>query len=85
MMAYGGVTFSFATSPFYFTYFRDTNPYWILPGCLFQAVGGGVPVAFSMLYAIAADVTDEQNRCVPCVFTSVSTNTSPEAQASSSS
>lgn len=38
------------------------NPYWMLPGCLFQVVGGGIPVAFSMLYAIAADVTDEKNK-----------------------
>ncbi|MBE3046133.1 hypothetical protein IMZ48_27065 [Candidatus Bathyarchaeota archaeon] len=62
MMAYAGVAVSFGTSPLYFHYYRDTNPYWILPGCLFQAVGGGIPVAFSMLYAMAADVTDEKNR-----------------------
>ena len=61
-MAYSGLMFGIVTSPLYFHYYRDTNPYWILPGCLFQAVGGGVPVAFTMLYAIGTDVTDEQNR-----------------------
>lgn len=61
-MAYSGLMFGIVTSPLYFKYNRDANPYWMLPGSLFQAVGGGVPVAFTMLYAIAADVTDEQNR-----------------------
>lgn len=64
IMAYAALTFSFATSPLYFHYFRDTNPYWILPGCFFQAVGGGIPVIFTTLYSIAADVTDEKNRSV---------------------
>lgn len=64
IMSFMGMTFSFATSPLYFTYFRDSNPYWILPGCIFQAVGGGIPVAFTTLYSIAADVTDEKNRFV---------------------
>lgn len=61
-MAYSGLMFGISTSPIYFHYYRDLNPYWMLPGCLFQAVGGGVPVAFTMLYAMATDVTDEQNR-----------------------
>lgn len=65
IVAYTGLTVSFATSPLYFHYYRDANPYWMLPGCIFQVVGGGIPVAFSMLYAIASDVTDEQNRRVP--------------------
>lgn len=63
-MAFLGLTFSFATSPLYFTYFRDTSPYWILPGCIFQAVGGGIPVIFTTLYSITADVTDEKNRFI---------------------
>lgn len=63
-MSFSGLAFSFATSPMYFTYFRDINPYWILPGCIFQAIGGGIPVIFTTLYSIAADVTDEKNRFV---------------------
>ena len=85
-MAYLGVGVSFSLTPFYFKHFRAMNPYWMLPGCLFQAVGGGIPVTFSMLYAIAADVTDEKNRRVPASLSPrTPTNTSAEARASSCS
>lgn len=48
--------------PLVMHYLRNTNPYWMLVGAAFSAFGGGVPVAFNMLYAIAADVADEKNR-----------------------
>jgi len=62
IFSYGGVCFSFATTPLYFHYFRNINPYFILIGSVGQAFGGGIPVALSTLYAIATDVTSEEER-----------------------
>lgn len=87
IMAFSGLALSFATSPMYFSYLRGINPYWILPGCIFQAVGGGIPVIFTTLYSIAADVTDEKNRFVDTreLEPTLRLTRYPEARASSCS
>ena len=55
---------AFTFGPVYMYFFRDVSPYWMLPGSVLQMFGGGVPVAMSILYAMAADVTSEKDRYV---------------------
>ncbi|KKF93837.1 multidrug efflux system translocase MdfA [Ceratocystis platani] len=46
---------------------RDRNLYFVLTGSLFQVFGGGLSVAFSTIYAVASDVTANQN-CATSFF-----------------
>jgi MFS transporter, PCFT/HCP family, solute carrier family 46 (folate transporter), member 1 len=64
LFSWAGIFVSFSTGPVYMYFFRDISPYWLLPGSVLQIFGGGVPVAMSVLYAMAADVTSEKDRCV---------------------
>lgn len=64
LLAYGGVIISFLFTPLMFGPLKQqvrNNPYLMLWGSLFQVMGGGIPVLLQTLYAIAADVsTDEE-------------------------
>ncbi|SPO06115.1 uncharacterized protein DNG_08804 [Cephalotrichum gorgonifer] len=62
ILTYSNLAFGSMTMPFTFPYLRNINPYWMLVGCLFQAIGGGIPVMFTTIYSMVADVTDEKNR-----------------------
>jgi MFS family permease len=67
VMAYLGVMISFGFTPLLFGVFQDTlrrNPYILMAGSLWILLGGGVPVLLNTLYAIAADVSSEQQKYV---------------------
>lgn len=67
LLSYVGLAVSFAFTPLMLSqekgYVRN-NPYVLLAGCLFQLFGGGIPVMFAALYAIAADVSSEKDKLV---------------------
>lgn len=67
IFAYVGLAASFSFSPLLFGVFQDhlrRNPYILMTGSLWILLGGGVPVLFNTLYAIAADVSTEQQKYV---------------------
>ncbi|KAL1892558.1 hypothetical protein Cpir12675_004486 [Ceratocystis pirilliformis] len=51
---------------------RDRNLYFVLVGSLFQVFGGGLSVAFSTIYAVASDVTANQNRATSFFYLAIS-------------
>lgn len=66
LLAYLGVFISFLFTPLMLgppmkQHIRN-NPYLLLGGSLFQLFGGGVPVLLHTLYAMAADVSSEENK-----------------------
>lgn len=66
-ISYFGLAISFAFTPVMLGGQKETvrrNPYILLTGCLFQLIGGGVPVMFAALYAVAADVSAEKDKLV---------------------
>ncbi|KAH7152136.1 major facilitator superfamily domain-containing protein [Dactylonectria estremocensis] len=71
IFAYSGVAFSFGIGPFFLKQLlhqvRD-NPYWLLAGAVFQIFGGGIPVLLSTTYAMAADVSTEENKATHFLY-----------------
>lgn len=66
-MAYLGLAISFAFTPIMLGYFKATvrrNPYILMFGCVLQLFGGGITVLFATLYAVAADVSSDQDKSV---------------------
>lgn len=67
MLSYGGMAFSFCLSPLMlgsWKYAMRENPYMMLGGSVMTLVGGGIPVLMATLYAMAADVSSEETKCV---------------------
>lgn len=67
VLAYVGLAISFSFTPLMFGVFQDTlrrNPYIIMTGSLWTLLGGGIPVLLNTLYAVAADVSTEQQKYV---------------------
>lgn len=65
VFAYAGIAVSFSFAPLMLGVFRHSvrrNPYILMFGALFQLLGGGVPVLLATLYAMAADVSTEQEK-----------------------
>lgn len=65
LFSYGGLAFSFSLSPLMLgpgKYAMRENPYMLLTGSVFTLFGGGIPVLFSTLYAVASDVSTEENK-----------------------
>jgi MFS family permease len=65
LFAYVGLAISFSFTPLLFNLLQDTlrrNPYILMTGSLWVLLGGGVPVLLNTLYAIAADVSTEQQK-----------------------
>ncbi|KAK2593713.1 hypothetical protein QQS21_008578 [Conoideocrella luteorostrata] len=71
VFAYGGLAVSFSFTPLLFNglqdYFRR-NPYILMTGSLWILLGGGVPVLFNTFYAIAADVSAEQEKAASFLY-----------------
>lgn len=66
-ISYLGVSVSFYFSPVmlgFFNHFFRRHPYALMCGYVFQLIGGGIPVLLATLYAIASDVSSEQNKYV---------------------
>lgn len=67
VFAYVGLAISFSFTPLLFGEFQNTlrrNPYILMTGSLWVLLGGGVPVLLNTLYAIAADVSTEEQKYV---------------------
>ncbi|KAI8714564.1 MFS domain-containing protein [Fusarium sp. LHS14.1] len=65
LFSYSGVAVSFLFGPAALKSSQDAlreNPYILLWGCVFQLFGGGIPVMLNTLYAVAADVSTEQDK-----------------------
>jgi MFS family permease len=65
LFSYSGVAVSFLFGPAALKSSQDAlreNPYILLCGCVFQLFGGGIPVMLNTLYAVAADVSTEQDK-----------------------
>jgi MFS family permease len=65
LLSYGGLAFSFFTSPLMLGPWKYTiraHPYILLGGSVTTLIGGGVPVFLNTLYAIATDVSTEENK-----------------------
>ncbi|RSM15255.1 hypothetical protein CEP52_000841 [Fusarium oligoseptatum] len=65
LFSYSGVAVSFLFGPAALKSSQDAlreNPYILLWGCVFQIFGGGIPVMLNTLYAVAADVSTEQDK-----------------------
>ncbi|KAM0434144.1 hypothetical protein ACHAPT_004089 [Fusarium lateritium] len=65
LFSYSGVAVSFLFGPSALKSSQDAlreNPYILLVGCVFQIFGGGIPVMLNTLYAVAADVSTEQDK-----------------------
>lgn len=65
LLAYIGVFVSFFFGPLMLGTLKHhvrRNPYLMLWGSLFQVMGGGIPVLLQTLYAIAADVSSEEQK-----------------------
>ncbi len=66
LLAYVGVFVSFLFTPLMLgpplQHRVRANPYILLWGNLFQIVGGGIPVLLQTLYAMAADVSSEDEK-----------------------
>ncbi|KAH6987755.1 major facilitator superfamily domain-containing protein [Ilyonectria sp. MPI-CAGE-AT-0026] len=71
IFAYSGVALTFGIGPFALKIFQQQirdNPYVLLTGSLFQLLGGGVPVLLSTFYAIAADVSSEEDKATHFLY-----------------
>ncbi|KAF5007802.1 hypothetical protein FDECE_5885 [Fusarium decemcellulare] len=65
IFAWSGLAVAFLFAPFSLKVWQTTlreDPYVVLMGAFFQLFGGGIPVMLSTLYAVAADVSTEQNK-----------------------
>lgn len=65
MFAYLGIVITFGLGPLMLRYVQQPirdNPYLMMTGCVFQFIGGGIPVLLSTLYAVAADVSSEKEK-----------------------
>jgi PCFT/HCP family folate transporter-like MFS transporter 1/3 len=65
IFSYAGVAFSMGIGPFFLKDLSNLirhHPNWLLVGSIFQIFGGGIPVLLSTLYAIAADVSSEEQK-----------------------
>ncbi|KAF4466490.1 mfs transporter [Fusarium albosuccineum] len=65
IFAWSGLAAAFLFAPFSLKVWQTTlrdDPYVVLLGAFFQLFGGGIPVMLSTLYAVAADVSTEQNK-----------------------
>ncbi|OAA75716.1 Major facilitator superfamily transporter [Akanthomyces lecanii RCEF 1005] len=79
LLAYSGVFVSFLFTPLMLgppmkQHIRN-NPYLLLGGSLFQLFGGGVPVLLHTLYAMAADVSSEENKSSNFLYVSLGSAT----------
>ncbi|EFY91813.1 hypothetical protein MAC_02098 [Metarhizium acridum CQMa 102] len=71
VLAYVGLAISFSFTPLMFGVFQDTlrrNPYIIMTASLWILLGGGVPVLLNTLYAVAADVSTEQQKAASFLY-----------------
>ncbi|KAL5612924.1 hypothetical protein BROUX41_003999 [Berkeleyomyces rouxiae] len=66
-----GMTVGFAYMMAFLHFARDKNLYFILTGSLFQVFGGGLSVAFSAIYAVASDITTDQDRAASFFYLSI--------------
>lgn len=65
IFAYAGVAVSMGIGPFFLKDLSNLirhKPYVLLVGSVFQIFGGGIPVLLATLYAIAADVSSEEQK-----------------------
>lgn len=67
MLSFAGQFVSMFYGPFLLgplKHFMRRHPYFLLTGNIFMLFGGGIPVLFSLFYAIVADVSTEHDKCV---------------------
>ena len=65
IFSYSGLALSFMGAPFMLGEFKYTlraNPNILLYGCVFQVVGGGIPVLVATLFAFVTDVSTEKDK-----------------------
>ncbi|OAQ97610.1 hypothetical protein LLEC1_04226 [Akanthomyces lecanii] len=79
LLAYFGVFVSFFFAPLMLgppmrQHIRN-NPYLLIWGSLFQVFGGGIPVLLQTLYAMAADVSSEENKASNFLYVSLGSAT----------
>ncbi|KAM4056337.1 major facilitator superfamily protein [Hirsutella rhossiliensis] len=73
LMAYGGTALSFCFAPFMLGKMQASvrnNPYLLMIGSLFLLLGGGVPTLLATVYAMAADVSSEQETAASFLYLS---------------
>ncbi|ODA79841.1 hypothetical protein RJ55_05438 [Drechmeria coniospora] len=71
VLAYLGLATSFAFSPLMFSLWRTQvreNPYLLMTASLFLLLGGGVPVLLATLYAMAADVSADEQKAASFLY-----------------
>ncbi|KPM44028.1 hypothetical protein AK830_g2495 [Neonectria ditissima] len=71
IFAYVGVAVSFCFGPIILKGLQQPirdHPYLLLTGVVFQLFGGGVPVLLNTLYAIAADVSSEEDKATHFLY-----------------
>ncbi|GAO16874.1 hypothetical protein UVI_02011950 [Ustilaginoidea virens] len=71
VLAYGGFAVSSCFAPLMLAGFQHhvrRNPYVLMIGSLWVLVGGGVPVLLNTLYAMAADVSTEQEKAASFLY-----------------
>ncbi|KAK7403628.1 hypothetical protein QQX98_010593 [Neonectria punicea] len=71
IFAYSGVAVSFGFGPVVLKGLQQPirdNPYLLLMGAVFQLFGGGIPVLLNTLYAIAADVSSEEDKATHFLY-----------------
>ncbi|GKT41044.1 MFS efflux pump atnC [Colletotrichum spaethianum] len=71
LLAYLGTVFAFSWSPLILAHFPELNIYFLFFGSAFFLIGGGIVVVFNNIYAMAADVSTENDRASNFVFLSV--------------
>lgn len=65
MLSYGGLAVGFCSTPWglsYLSYFIRENPYFLMLGSLLNIIGGGMAVFMATMYAIATDVSSEEDK-----------------------
>ncbi|KAM3502683.1 hypothetical protein MY10362_004687 [Beauveria mimosiformis] len=79
LLAYFGIVASFFVTPLMLgPPLRQrvrANPYLLLWGSLFQVAGGGIPVLLQTLYAMAADVSSEEEKSTNFLYVSLGSAT----------
>ncbi|PMB68708.1 hypothetical protein BM221_005289 [Beauveria bassiana] len=79
LLAYLGLSASFFVTPVMLgpplRQHVRANPYLLLWGSLFQVAGGGIPVLLQTLYAMAADVSSEEEKSTNFLYVSLGSAT----------
>ncbi|KAM0328646.1 hypothetical protein ACHAQA_005058 [Verticillium albo-atrum] len=70
-LAYGGIVLGFGWGPLVLSLSHHPNIWILLMGNAFFLIGGGVPVAINLLYAMASDVSTDADRSTHFLYLSV--------------